>query len=74
MKCHDPLFILKQIYNLNHRADVFHWWHRITLNGLTSLQIEERLVLRAVDPQKTKILLMSGKLQNILPQDSRSRF
>ena len=26
---------------LNQRADVFHRWHRITLNELTSLQIEE---------------------------------
>ena len=31
------------------RADVFHRWHRITLNELTSLQIEERLILRTTD-------------------------
>ena len=39
----------KQILDLNHWADVLHGWHRITLNRLTSLQIEKGHALCALD-------------------------
>ena len=38
---------VKHTLNLNHWVDVLHWWHRITLNELTSLQIEKRPSLRS---------------------------
>ena len=67
--CHHPPFrqpndhqyqvLSKHTLNLNHWVDVLHWWHRITLNELTSLQIEKRPSLRS-GRQMTKTLLCRG--------------
>ena len=52
----------KHLRNWTRRVDVFHWWHRVTLNGLISLQIEKRLALTRNGQQMTKIPLMSRNL------------